>query len=206
MNESKRRYLSYANVAATLALLFSMSGGALAANHYLIHSTNQISPKVLKKLKGNAGKKGSAGARGSRGARGATGATGPQGSALSVLASGQSESGTYGVGVPGGKAGETVETSASFPIPLAEGAPKSQVVLATVGAPVTHCSGPGHADKGFLCIYSNVASDVNPATEIVFNPEIAPPPGGSGKFGFMMAWTTTAAEARVFGTYTVTAG
>jgi len=65
-----RRHLSYANVVATLALLFAMSGGALAANHYLINSTKQISPKVIKKLKGK---------HGAKGARGATGATGPQG-------------------------------------------------------------------------------------------------------------------------------
>jgi hypothetical protein len=45
-----RRHLTYANVAATLALVFSMSGGALAAKHYLIDSTKQISPKVLKSL------------------------------------------------------------------------------------------------------------------------------------------------------------
>jgi hypothetical protein len=45
-----RRRLSYANVVATLALVFAMSGGALAANHYLINSTKQINPKVLKAL------------------------------------------------------------------------------------------------------------------------------------------------------------
>lgn len=45
-----RRHISYANVAATLALVLSMSGGALAASHYLINSTKQINPKVLKTL------------------------------------------------------------------------------------------------------------------------------------------------------------
>ena len=50
-----RRRLSYANVTATLALVFAMSGGALAANHYLITSTKQINPKVLKKLTGKTG-------------------------------------------------------------------------------------------------------------------------------------------------------
>jgi hypothetical protein len=45
-----RRHLSYANVTATLALVFAMTGGALAANHYLLTSTKQISPKVLKQL------------------------------------------------------------------------------------------------------------------------------------------------------------
>ncbi len=43
-----RKRLTYANVTATLALVFSMSGGALAASHYLIKSTKQISPKVLR--------------------------------------------------------------------------------------------------------------------------------------------------------------
>ena len=37
-----RKGFSYANVTATLALFFALSGGALAAKHYLINSTNQI--------------------------------------------------------------------------------------------------------------------------------------------------------------------
>jgi hypothetical protein len=44
------RHLSYANVVSTLALLFAMTGGALAASHYVITSTKQIKPTVLKKL------------------------------------------------------------------------------------------------------------------------------------------------------------
>jgi hypothetical protein len=74
-----RRRLSYANVAATLALVFSMSGGALAANHYLISSTKQLSPKVLKKLKGATGKAGSTGKEGPAGKEGPTGKEGSQG-------------------------------------------------------------------------------------------------------------------------------
>ena len=62
--------LTYANVAATLALVLSMSGGALAASKYVINSKKQINPKVLKALKGT---------QGTRGGAGATGATGPQG-------------------------------------------------------------------------------------------------------------------------------
>lgn len=45
-----RRHLNYANVVATLALVFAMSGGALAAQHYLLSSPKQISPKVLRSL------------------------------------------------------------------------------------------------------------------------------------------------------------
>ncbi len=74
-----RRHLSYANVVATLALVFAMSGGALAAKHYLIDSTKQISPKVLKKLRGNTGPRGARGATGASGAPGKEGPPGKQG-------------------------------------------------------------------------------------------------------------------------------
>jgi hypothetical protein len=72
-------HFKYANVAATLALVFSMSGGALAATHFLINSTTQINPKVLKQLKGKTGKKGAAGQTGATGPSGATGPVGPTG-------------------------------------------------------------------------------------------------------------------------------
>ena len=80
-----RKHLTYANLAATLALVFAMSGGALAANHYLVESTKEINPKVLKKLHGAAGKKGKTGATGPAGGQGpagtpgAGGTTGPRG-------------------------------------------------------------------------------------------------------------------------------
>jgi len=74
-----RRHLNYANVVATLALVFAMSGGALAAKHYLINSTKQINPKVLKKLKGNTGKTGAAGAIGATGKEGPPGKEGAPG-------------------------------------------------------------------------------------------------------------------------------
>jgi hypothetical protein len=74
-----RRRITYANVVATLALVFAMSGGALAANHYLIESTKQIKPSVLKKLKGARGAKGATGTIGPAGAAGAAGKEGPQG-------------------------------------------------------------------------------------------------------------------------------
>lgn len=74
-----RRHVSYANVAATLALVLSMSGAAVAAKHYLINSTSQINPKVLKKLKGNRGPAGAPGTAGAPGATGSAGKEGPKG-------------------------------------------------------------------------------------------------------------------------------
>jgi hypothetical protein len=73
-----RKHVTYVNVAMTVALVFAMSGGAYAAGKYLITSTKQISPKVLKSL---VGKTGPAGANGAPGAAGALGPAGPQGPA-----------------------------------------------------------------------------------------------------------------------------
>src|SRR6476646_796494 len=80
--------LTYANVTATLALFLAMSGGAVAANHYLINSTRQINPRVLKRLRGEIGPRGPAGpagpamlAAGPAGAAGAPGGVGPAGTA-----------------------------------------------------------------------------------------------------------------------------
>ena len=74
-----RRRLTYANVAVTLALVFAMSGGAYAAGRYVITSTKQISPKVLKSLQGKAGKAGANGAAGATGSQGPAGANGEDG-------------------------------------------------------------------------------------------------------------------------------
>lgn len=106
-----RRHLTYANVAATLALVFAMSGGALAAKHYLVNSTSQINPKVLKKLKGRTGKTGAtgkaglAGAVGNQGKDGASGKEGPRGPSAAFAAKAES------VGFPAG-AGAAEEVAA----------------------------------------------------------------------------------------------
>src|SRR5882757_5742159 len=73
------RHVSYANVAATVALVFAMSGGALAASHYVIDSSKQINPRVLRQFNGRTGASGKTGARGQAGETGAAGATGPAG-------------------------------------------------------------------------------------------------------------------------------
>jgi hypothetical protein len=85
-----RNRVTYANVAATLALLFTMTGGAYAANRYLITSTKQISPKVLKALRGGSGAPGAAGTAGPQGPAGAVGAKGETGTAGTNGTNGQS--------------------------------------------------------------------------------------------------------------------
>jgi hypothetical protein len=75
----KPRRLSYANVTATLALAFSLTGGALAASHYVINSTRQINPRVVKQLRGDTGASGAIGPQGTAGTAGEEGPAGKEG-------------------------------------------------------------------------------------------------------------------------------
>jgi hypothetical protein len=70
---------STGGIIASVALFFALGGTAVAAHHFLITSTSQIKPSVLKQLKGNAGATGAAGATGPQGSAGPQGPTGPQG-------------------------------------------------------------------------------------------------------------------------------
>jgi hypothetical protein len=100
----RRPSLSYANVVATLALIVALGGGAMAAS-YVITSTKQIKPSVLKKLKGKRGKRGKIGLPGLAGAKGDPGAPGAKG-----------DPGTPGTPGAKGDKGDTgtVDTSSFF--------------------------------------------------------------------------------------------
>jgi hypothetical protein len=75
----RRRRPSAAAVIACLALVLSLSGTAYAAHHYLLTSTKQIAPKLLRQLKGKPGPRGATGPAGPAGPAGAAGAKGAQG-------------------------------------------------------------------------------------------------------------------------------
>jgi hypothetical protein len=81
----RRRRVGYAEVAATVALVLAMAGGALAAGHYVITSTKEIKPSVLRHLHGARGRRGAVGPRGRMGARGITGNAGVAGIGISGI-------------------------------------------------------------------------------------------------------------------------
>jgi Collagen triple helix repeat (20 copies) len=130
-----RRRLSYANVASTLALVLAGSGGALAATHYLINSSKQISPKVLRELKGDVGAQGRRGAAGPQGATGATGAQGAQGIQGNAGATG--EAGAKGVEGPRGPEGSPGREGPPGP----EGGSVGAWATPTLGSKVKQVSG-----------------------------------------------------------------
>jgi hypothetical protein len=85
----RARKPSPAVVIASLALFAGLGGTAAAAHHFLITSTRQIKPSVLRALHGAAGRAGPTGASGPSGPQGPAGTQGPAGpsnlSALSIV-------------------------------------------------------------------------------------------------------------------------
>jgi hypothetical protein len=176
-----RKRLTYANMVMTLALVFAMSGGAYAAKHYLITSTGQISPKVLKHLVGKTGSNGKDGAAGRAGPAGTNGPQGPKGEPGSpgspgakgekgekgekgnngepgqtgfteTLPKGKTETGTWAY--RGSKENGAVGTEAvSFNIPLATEPQVEFVYAKKTGTNCTGNSAEPTAPEGFLCVY-----------------------------------------------------
>jgi hypothetical protein len=210
---------SPAMLVAVLALLLAMGGSALAAHHYLINSTKQINPRVLKALKGRRGATGrpgvpglpgAAGARGPQGKegpRGKEGKTGEPGPFPSTLPSGKTLTGVFEAtdGIPAKLKGYA-QAAISFPFPLAAN-PKAEVIEAS-GKATEHCPGSREspsAAAGYLCIY--VWTSNGPAVG-AYNPANEAP--GAGKTG-AVAFTEVKCEAEspcnahLVGTWAVTA-
>ncbi len=99
--KSSFRRPSPGTVIAVIALVFALSGSAIAAKRYLITNTKQISPAALKQLAKLAAAQGAQGATGAPGKEGAAGPTGAAGAEGKEGAAGQEGS----IGPPG-QAGE----------------------------------------------------------------------------------------------------
>jgi hypothetical protein len=75
----RRRAGSPALIVAVIALVVALAGSAYAAKKYVITSTSQIKPSVLKSLQGKAGANGANGTNGAPGAKGDKGDQGAPG-------------------------------------------------------------------------------------------------------------------------------
>jgi len=197
--------MSYANVVSTLALVLAIGGGtAWAAHHYLISSTSQIKPNVLKKLHGANGHNGHNGTNGSNGSNGATGATGVTGAtganltSQTPLPSGQSESGFY-TAAGGSSATGFIGTGITYVQPLTAAIADANIIWNKAGVTSIHCPGYGRADRGYLCLYDNEEFGVG--TGIFYSNDGFSTPSA----GAILYWTLTTAGNYVSGEYTVTA-
>ena len=180
------RRFTYANVVMTFVLVFAMSGGAYAAKRYLITSTKQISPSVLKQLRGKAGSVGASGVQGAVGSVGPQGAAGVKGepgvvgkegpagkdgengkegspwTAGGTLPSGKTLKGDWGIGQGQG----LLIAGVSFGISL-ESAPIP--VYLKPGGTSAHCPGsvasPG-AEPGYLCVFVRQEEHMVPEAEL----------------------------------------
>jgi hypothetical protein len=162
---TRRRLTPTVALAAVVLAVALGTGSAYAAKHYLLSSTKQIKPSLLKTLRGRAGatgRSGQTGASGPTGASGQTGASGPAGPLLTTLPSGASETGAWIVAGSATGSEDLVSTSISFPIALAS-APAASVIA--VGGPATAaCPGSASAPAaapGNFCVYEGTATDIS---------------------------------------------
>ena len=167
-----RLRVSPATVIATLALVFAMTGGAYAAKKYLITSTKQISPSVLKSLQGKAGPAGSNGAPGAQGPAGPAGAAGAQGPTGAAGVKGET-------GAPGAKGttGSQGATGAKGTTGFTETLPSGKTETGTWSGAVEVT---GNAKEIFIPISFTLPVEPEPTLVFVSKGESPLPPGCPG--------------------------
>lgn len=125
-----------------------------------------------------------------------------------TLPSGVTETGAWGFGTVDGTGGggSVAQPVATFRVPLPAGLDAAHAIYVS-GASAAHCSGPGHADSGYLCVYQgDIFNAKTPSSANIFNPEPSGAPAGIGAEGWSILLQAASAGAwDVFGTYAVTA-
>jgi hypothetical protein len=201
----RRARVTPATVIAGLALVFAMTGGAYAAKKYLITSTKQISPSVLKQLQGKVGAVGAPGSAGAQGAQGPAGPAGPAGPSGAGGAKGETgpagakgatgAAGAIGATGAKGATGATGETGFTEKLPKGKtetgtwtvGSPSAGLVRAALSLSIPLAAAPAAADVHYLTVGGGETTEC-PGT--VEKPEAGP--------GQVCIYTLEASEVSYF--------
>jgi hypothetical protein len=138
---------------AQATVLCQSKAGALFARSACKKKEKVVDPVAL----------GLQGPKGDAGDKGDTGDAGTNLTAQTLLPSGQSESGTFSAGGanPNDSSGY-VGAGITFVQPLAQPIADDHIIdVQGWGNTAEHCSGPGHADPGYLCLYNYVVQGVD---------------------------------------------
>lgn len=154
---------SLATVLAGLALFLALGGSAIAAQHYLITSTNQIKPAVLAKLKGKDGARGPAGPEGATGPQGAQGTEGLGGPAGPMGPAGPAgRDGLRGERGPEGPAGLVALSTMSEKVAVPKRVPAYNELgpagVEGIEGSVITCPSGEHAVSGGSNVYAGVVA------------------------------------------------
>ncbi|HEX8959781.1 MAG TPA: hypothetical protein VF770_08155 [Solirubrobacterales bacterium] len=210
-----RKRLTYANVMSSIAVFLVLGGAAFAATQL---PKNSVGTKQLKKnaVIGSKVKNGSlTGADINLSSLGAvpsaTNATNATNAGhattadnLTPLPSGQSESGMFSAGgANSAGAGGWIGAGITYARPLSTPIKDEHIIDAEGAGPVPHCSGPGHADPGYLCLYDEINSGVEAGygySGSEFGASFSSP-----SVGAVLYWPVTGSTPYSGGEYTVTA-
>jgi hypothetical protein len=182
--------------AATIYTCVKKKSGAMR----VVSSKTKCKKNESKLSWNSAGPAGKNGLNGKDGANGKDGSPGQNLTTQTPLASGQSESGFYAAGSGSSNTGYEAD-GISFSQPLAAPIPTGHVIYNTTGKTSTHCSGFGHADPGYVCMYELEASNLTfyLTRDFSFNENAA------DKYGFAAFFEVKTAGGYVAGSWTVTA-
>jgi hypothetical protein len=118
---------------------------------------------------------------------------------LSTLPSGASESGHFATA---GNGEGNIGISIDYPRPLSAAIADAHIIDVH-GTSDTHCTGAGHADPGYLCLYNEDILGTTGSASFYSN-DGSLFPVGQGKLGVDLYWQVGASGGYVGGSWTVT--
>lgn len=124
-----------------------------------------------------------------------------------TLPSGRTETGVWGTGgyVGADFGGGYAYPVASFATPLAHAINLSHTIVVS-GTSAPHCSGVGHADRRYLCLYvGDISNAPTPTSADTFDPATQNYGAGVNGFGIELVATAVTNQWVVTGSYAVTA-